>query len=54
MGGGGGGGSGYIGGVEDGNTIAGNQAMHLWNSTTSGGTMIGNNNDGHARIYWIG
>jgi hypothetical protein len=32
---------------------AGNASMHLWNSTTSGGTMTGNNAHGHARIYWI-
>ena len=45
--GGGGGGSAYIGGVTNGNTIAGNTTMPVFEGT---GTMVGNAGNGHARI----
>jgi hypothetical protein len=29
--------------------------MHIWNTIVEPtSTMTGNNNNGHARIYWIG
>ena len=45
---GGGGGSGYIGGVSNGNTIAGNASM----PSTSGGTETGHAGNGYARITY--
>ena len=46
----GGGGSGYIGGVVDGNTIAGDSEMPTLDGT---GTMIGNLGDGYAKITLV-
>ena len=45
-----GGGSGYIGGVVDGNTIAGNLEIPTYDGT---GTMTGNTGDGYAKITLI-
>ncbi|MCK9338528.1 MAG: glycine-rich protein [Bacteroidales bacterium] len=47
-GGGGSGGSGYIGGVNNGQTIAGNQSM----PNPAGGTMTGREGNGYARIIY--
>lgn len=49
-GGAGSGGSGYIGGVENGKTIAGNQTM----PSTDGGTEKGHSGNGYARITYVG
>ncbi len=49
--GGGGGGSGYIGGVTDGQTIAGNASMPNHEGT---GTMTGNSGNGYAKITYLG
>jgi hypothetical protein len=46
--GGGGGGSGYIGGVQNGITIPGNQTM----PSPSGGTEVGHSGNGCAKITW--
>ena len=48
--GGGGGGSGYIGGLTDGQTIAGNASMPTHDGTS---TMIGNTGNGYARITLV-
>jgi hypothetical protein len=45
----GGGGSSYIGGVQNGVTIAGDAEM----PTPAGGTTIGNNGDGYVRILEV-
>ncbi|MDR1235254.1 MAG: hypothetical protein LBJ97_04220 [Mycoplasmataceae bacterium] len=51
----GGGGSGYINNLINAYTIAGNDYLHDWTITTAGGgAVVGNNDNGHARIYWIG
>jgi hypothetical protein len=47
---GGGGGSGYIGGVTDGETIAGNQSIPTHDGTS---TMTGNSGNGYAKITLI-
>lgn len=47
--GGGGGGSGYIGGVTNGQTIAGNQSF----TAPGGGTETGHSGNGYARITLI-
>ena len=49
--GGGGGGSGYIGGVSNGQTIAGNASMPKYSGS---GNMTGNDGNGYARITKIG
>ena len=46
----GGGGSGYIGGVVDGNTIAGNLEIPTYDGTS---TMTGNTGDGYAKITLV-
>ncbi len=46
-----GGGSGYIGGVTDGQTIAGNASMPNHEGT---GTMTGNSGNGYAKITYLG
>ena len=46
------GGSGWIDGVIEGQTIAGNAAMPKYDGTT--GTMVGNNGNGYARIKYLG